>query len=190
MERFPLLAPAAMSAAQRTVHDSIASGPRGGVRGPFVALLHNPALAQPVQALGEHLRFHTHLSGALLELAILVVGRHWNCEYEWYAHEKLARKAGLDGAIIDAIAAGHRPERMATQEALIYAFCDETLRLGQPADATYDAASAAFGRDGVLDIIALCGYYTLLAMVLNTARPPVPADGGTPLRSMPPHSGR
>lgn len=190
MERFPLLAPDAMSAAQRAVYDSIASGPRGGVRGPFIALLHNPALAQPVQALGEHLRFHTNLPNPLLELAILVVGRHWHCQYEWYAHEKLARKAGLDGAIIDAIAAGGRPAPMTPEQSLIYTFCDETLRLGQPGDATYDAASAAFGRDVVLDILALCGYYTLLAMVLNTARPPVPADGGTPLRNMPPASGR
>lgn len=190
MERYPLLAPDAMTAAQRTVYDSIAAGPRGGVRGPFIALLHNPALAQPVQALGEHLRFHTKLPNALLELAILVVGRHWNCAYEWYAHEKLARKAGLDGAIIDAIADGRRPASMTPEQALIHTFCDETLRLGQPGDATYEAASAAYGRDGVLDILALCGYYTLLAMVLNTARPPVPADGVTPLRPLPAPTGR
>jgi len=190
MERYPLLAPDAMSAAQRTVYDSIASGPRGGVRGPFIALLHNSALAQPVQALGEHLRFHTNLPNALLELAILVVGRHWNCAYEWYAHEKLAREAGLDSAIIDAIADGRRPAPMTPEQLMIYTFCDETLRLGQPGDATYDAGVAAYGRDGVLDILALCGYYTLLAMVLNTARPPVPTDGGTPLRIMPAPTGR
>lgn len=181
MDRFPPLAPDALTEEQRAVVAAIASGPRGGVRGPFIALLHNPALTQPVQALGEYLRFNTKFPPPLLELAILTVGRHWNCEYEWYAHEKIARKAGLAPAIIDALAAGRIPDAMSDAEQLIHAFCAESLASGSPSDAVYARAEAAFGKPGVLDLLALCGYYTLLALVLNTARPAIPGDGGTPL---------
>lgn len=170
-----------MNDAQRAVANLIASGPRGSVRGPFVALLHNPALAERVQALGEYLRFGTAFPPTLLELAILTVGRHWNCAYEWYAHEKLARKAGLDTALIEALAAGRTPTGMREDETLVHTLCVEALTLGAPTDAVYARAEAAFGKAGVLDLLALCGYYTLLALVLNTARPAIPADGGTPL---------
>ncbi len=181
MQRFPAIASEAMTPEQRAVSDTIASGPRGGVRGPFIALLHNPRLAERVQGLGEHLRFNTGLPPPLLELAILTVGRRWDCAYEWYAHEKIARKAGLAPAIIEALAAGLTPPGMSERETLIHALCSETLRDGQPADATYIAAEAMFGRACILDLLALCGYYSLLAFVLNTAQPVVPDGGATPL---------
>lgn len=181
MERFPVLQPEQMTAAQADVATRIASGPRGGVRGPFVALLHNPALAERVQALGEYLRFQTRFPPPLLELAILVTARHWNCQYEWFAHEKLARKAGLDPAIIEAIAARRLPAAMQPDEALVHAFCTEVDLRGAPEEATFDAAQQRFGLDGVLDLLALCGYYSLLAMILNTARLPLPDDAPPPL---------
>lgn len=179
MTRFPVLQPEEMTPEQAAVAAQIASGPRGGVRGPFVALLHNPALAERVQALGEHLRFGTTFPAAALEIAILVTARHWNCQYEWFAHEKIARKAGLDPAIIEAIAARRQPPGMTSDEALVHAFCTGVVQSGEPGEAAFAAAQARFGLDGALDLIALCGYYSLLAMVLNTARLPLP-DGAPP----------
>ena len=183
-QRFPILTLADMTPAQRAVHDEIASGPRGGLRGPFIALLHNPPLAQHLQGLGEYLRFNTGMQDALVELAILVTARHWNCAYEWYAHEKLARKAGLAQAIIAAVNQGAPPPGMSPDETLVHRFCGEALRMGAPTEALFDAAATTFGRAGVLDLLALCGYYSLLAFTLNTARLPVPDGDGLPLAAL------
>lgn len=176
--RFPRLSDDEMSDAQRQVAEAIASGPRGGVRGPFVALLHSPELASRVQGLGEYLRFGTAIPPRLLELAVLVTSRQWTCQFEWYAHAPLARKAGLAEPIISDIASGRRPAALSEDEAAVYDFCTELHETGRVADATFAAAEAHLGRVGVLELVAVCGYYTLLAMVLNVADFPLP--DGTP----------
>jgi 4-carboxymuconolactone decarboxylase len=185
MDRFPPIATSDMTAAQRAVADAIATGPRGGVRGPFIPLLHNPALAGHLQALGEHLRFNTALADTLVEIAVLVTARHWSCQYEWQAHERIARKAGLADAIITSIAADRRPAGMDDDAALVHDFCIALHRRGEPDEAAYAQATERFGRSGVLDLIAVCGYYTLLAMVLNTARMPLPDGMAPPLAALP-----
>jgi 4-carboxymuconolactone decarboxylase len=177
-----------MSDAQRAVAAEIAAGPRAGVRGPFIALLHNPELARRLQSLGEYLRFQTGLPDPLVELAILVTARHFTCQYEWYAHERLARKAGLDGATIEAIAEGRTPEGMTADESVVHAFATEALTRGQPGDQAFEAARARFGLEKVLSLLAICGYYSTLALVLNTAQPPLP-EGTPPPLSPPPASG-
>lgn len=182
MERFPRLTDDAMTPDQRAVAAEISSGPRGGVRGPFIPLLHNPALARRVQALGEHLRFGTQLGQPLTELAVLVTARRWTCQFEWYAHEKLARKAGLDAAIIEAIGEGRTPPAMSPDEAIVHAFCLQVSERGEPDEAIFAAAQRRFGLDGVLDLLALCGYYTMLAMVLNAAKLTLPDGASPPLR--------
>ena len=95
MERFPKLAPEAMTPAQREVAAEISAGPRGEVRGPFLALIHNAELARRIQQLGEFLRFKSRLPLPLLELAVLITARRWTCQFEWVMHEQFARKAGL-----------------------------------------------------------------------------------------------
>jgi 4-carboxymuconolactone decarboxylase len=181
LQRFPPIPDDALDDAQRTAAAAIASGKRGSVRGPFIALLHNPALAQPVQALGEHLRFGTAFAPAVLEIAILATARHWNCGYEWYAHEKIARKAGLPVTVIEALAADEIPAGLDAESALVLRVARETLRAGAPSDAAYEEAEQRFGKPGVLDLLALVGYYSLLAFVLNTAQPAIPEDAGIPL---------
>lgn len=184
MERFPTIAPANMTAEQRAIVDAIASGPRGGLRGPFPALLHNPPLCQHVQVLGEHLRFKTKLPNALLELAVIITARRWSAQYEWFAHARLARNAGLNPAIIDAIAAGKVPASMSEDEALVHGFVTQLFEKGSPDDTMFARCKARFGLDGTLDLIGLCGYYSMVAMLLNTAKVPVP-DGTTPLPPIP-----
>jgi 4-carboxymuconolactone decarboxylase len=177
-ERFPAIPPDQMNAAQRDVAAAIAGGPRGSVRGPFLALLHNPPLAMRVQGLGEHLRFGTGMPQSLVELLILVTARRWNCQYEFFAHARIARNEGLPEPIIAAIAEGRRPDSMDADQAMVHDFAVATHR-GKPTDALYAAAEVRFGKAGVLDLLALAGYYTMLAMVLNTADPALP-DGATP----------
>jgi 4-carboxymuconolactone decarboxylase len=170
-----------MTAEQREVAAQISAGPRGEVRGPFVALLHNPALARHLQALGEHLRWKGKLPPALTELAVLVTARRWTCQHEWFIHSELARKAGHADATIAAIRDGREPQ-LQGDEATVYAFCREAHANGQVSDRTFEKAREQFGLDGALELLALCGYYSLMAMVLNTAGLPLPGDAQPPLK--------
>ena len=181
MTRFPRLAPEAMTPEQREAAAEISAGPRGEVRGPFLALIHNAELARRMQALGEHLRWGNKLPPPLLELAVLYTARQWNCQHEWYMHEKLARKAGLEPRIFGAIAAGREPEGMSADEALVYKACKQAHLTGRLDDETFTALSARFGLDGVLDLLVLNGYYSAMAMVLNTAGMPLPDNAAAPL---------
>ena len=184
MSRFPRLTPETMTAAQREAAAEIAAGPRGEVRGPFLALIHNPALARRMQALGEHLRWHNKLPLPLLELAVLVTARKWSCQHEWYMHEKLARKAGLHGRIIEAIALGEEPEGLSADEALVYRASRQAHRDGRLDDATFAALRERFGLEGVLDLLVLNGYYSAMAMVLNTAGMSLPENAPPPLKAL------
>ena len=184
MSRFPRLDPDQMSAAQREVAAEISAGPRGEVRGPFLALIHNPELARRVQALGEHLRWKSKLPARLLELAVLVTARRWSCQFEWFMHEKLARKAGLDERIIEAIGKAQLPKDMGREESLVHAFCLQAHTTGSVDDATFAAAKALFGLDGVLELLALNGYYSMMAMVLNSSGIPLPEGAAPPLEPL------
>jgi 4-carboxymuconolactone decarboxylase len=182
--RFPKLTPEAMTPAQREVAAEISAGPRGEVRGPFIPLIHNAELARRIQALGEQLRWGSKLPASLLELAVLVTARRWNCQHEWFMHEKLARKAGLAPAIMDAIAEGREPKGMSADEAAVYAFSRQAHATGHVDDAAFNAIRSRFGLDGALELLALCGYYSLMAMVLNTAGMPLPENAPPPLKPL------
>src|SRR5438046_7760715 len=148
--RFPRLTPEAMTEAQREVAAEITAGPRGEVRGPFIALMHHPELARRLQQLGEQLRWGSKLPARLVELAVLITARRWTCQHEWTIHEKLARKAGLDGAIVEAIAEGREPGRLPPEEAAVYALCREAHAGGPRGAAGSAARRARFGRAGAL----------------------------------------
>jgi 4-carboxymuconolactone decarboxylase len=178
--RFPDLSKDAMTDAQKRVHDAIAGGPRGGVRGPFGVLLRSPELADRVQKLGEHLRFNSTLPARLNELAILINARFWGSKYEWYAHRPLALKGGLQESIADEVARGTRPTGMKDDEAVVYDFCTALHRQHVVDDALFRRAVAALGEQGVVDLIGVSGYYTLVSMVLNVAEIPLPAGAASP----------
>lgn len=173
-----------MTGAQREVAAEIAAGPRGEVRGPFIALIHNAGLARRMQALGEHLRWSNKLPLPLLELAVLYTARRWTCQHEWVMHEKLARKAGLKPRIFEAIAAGREPEGMSADETLVYKACQQAHQTGRLDDETFAALRERFGLDGVLDLLVLNGYYSAMAMVLNTVGMPLPDNAASPLRPL------
>lgn len=180
--RFPVLSDAQMTPRQREVTARIADGPRGGIRGPFLALMHNPDLADVLQQVGGYLRFRATLAPALVELAILLVARHWTCQYEWFAHERIARsQTDLADGIIRSIQRGEIPLDLTDDQRVLHDFVIATLRAGSPSGPVFDEAAVRFGRAGALDLTALCGYYSTIAFVLNTGEI-MPPDGERPLR--------
>ena len=180
-DRFPPIPPDRMNPEQKKVADAIASGPRKSLSGPFNAWLRSPELADRLQKVGEYLRFNTSLPHRLNEFAILITAREWDAQYEWYAHYPLAMKAGLNPAVASDLAAGKRPGGMQEDEALVYDFTTELRRTKTVSDATYAAAVAKFGEQGVMDLIAVNGYYDLVSMTLNVAGVSVPAGETPPL---------
>ncbi|MBC7456239.1 MAG: carboxymuconolactone decarboxylase family protein [Massilia sp.] len=167
-----------MSAAQRTAAQVIIDGPRGALYGPFVPLLRSPELMAHAQAMGEYLRYRSAIGTRLSELAILVTARHWNQRVEWAIHAPIAAHSGVKTAVIAAIAARSTPQAMLDDEAAVCAFCSELHQLKRVTDATYARALALFGEHGIVDLMGINGYYTLLAMVMNGAQTSAPAAPG------------
>jgi 4-carboxymuconolactone decarboxylase len=181
--RFKPLSQHDMTLDQQRVAQAIAGGPRGGLRGPFHALLQSPELADRVRHLGDYVRFESTVPPALRELAILVVARFWSAHYEWNAHRKHAAAAGLDPSIADAIEVGRRPDKLSADEALVYDVISELLIDKDISDATFHAALARFGEQTIVELIGVAGYYGFISLVLNASRTPV-AEGGKPLPAL------
>jgi 4-carboxymuconolactone decarboxylase len=153
--------------------------------GPFVPLMRSPDLMVRASAMGEYLRYRTSLTPRLSEFVILLTAREWTQQYEWNVHHADAMKAGVDPKIAQAIADGRRPDGMSDDEVLLYDFFMELQRNRSISDPTYARMVARFGEKGVMDTIGIVGYYSLLGMVLNTARTPLPAGVAPPLPMLP-----
>ena len=181
--RFKPLVESEMTEAQLKAAREIASGPRGRLNpdGPNALLLRSPELMTRTQKVGEYLRYSSSLPLRLNEFAILVTARQWNAQVEWIAHHPLALKAGLDPSVAADLAQGKRPAAMKDDEAAIYQFCKELHETKRVSDAAYQAVLERFGERGVMDLLGLTGYYTLLAMVLNVAQQALPAGMPPPL---------
>jgi len=182
--RFKLLTEAEMTPRQRQTYQAIVSGPRKGALGPFNALLRSPDAADRVQKVGEYVRFHSVIPAPLNEMAILIAGRSWNAQFEFWAHSRLGKEAGLDAAIIDAIAQGRRPTTMSDDERIVYDFCSELFRDKEVSDPTFEAVVDRFGEQGVIDLIVAGGYYSTVSMILNVDRYPLPVGETPPLKPL------
>ena len=163
-----------MNTEQRRIADEIAAGPRGKLQGPLKVWLHSPALADKAQKLGQFCRYETSLPMHLSELAILVTGRFWSAEFEWYAHKKIGLNAGLDPDLVEAIRQRKIPTFKGKAERIVYEFASQLHRDHRVGDATYAEATAEFGEAGVVDLVGVLGYYTLISMTLNTFHVPLP----------------
>lgn len=175
-ERLGPIADTALSHEQRLSAQEIVDGPRGAVYGPFIALLRSPELMRHAQRMGAYLRYRSAIGTRLSELAILVTARHWNQAVEWAIHAPIAHAEGVDVGVIDAISQRQRPAQMRADEALVHDFCIALHHDQAIPDALYDAAVTLLGEQGVVDLLGINGYYAMLAMVMNTARTPVPPD--------------
>ena len=184
-DRLPPIAAAQLTPAQRDAVDAFKTARGAEISGPFYPLLRSPELMARTRAMGDYLRYKSALRPRLSEFVILLTAREWTQQYEWNAHYQIALKAGIKREILDVIAEGRRPAGMSAEEAILYEFCQELHRDKAVSDATYARALKAFGEQGVVDTIGISGYYTLLAMTLNTARTP-PGENGSPvLRPIP-----
>lgn len=173
MARIPLIDGHDLTPEQQRVYDAVLAGPRGVVQGPLRAALHRPELADKWQQLGELLRYRTCLPARLSEIAILATAQRLTCQLEWHLHARAAAEAGLEPKIMEAIRRGQRPE--AEDEALaIYDFTVELHDAKAASDATYGRVLDRWGVVGVVELTALVGYYTMVAMTLNNHEVPLP----------------
>jgi 4-carboxymuconolactone decarboxylase len=179
-DRFKPLTWEQLSTDQKAMVNDLLSGSRTSLNGPFNALLRSPDMGNLAQKLGEYVRFRTSVPARLNEMAILLTAKAWSSQYEWYAHKTAALAAGLDGSVIDDIQAGRRPTRMQADEAVIYAFSTELRDRHRVTDATFEAASKMLGEKGIMDLVAVMGYYDLVSMVLNVDRYPLPDGAALP----------
>jgi 4-carboxymuconolactone decarboxylase len=137
------------------------------------------------QKLGAQLRFHTSIPNRLNEMAILMTARFWTSQYEWASHRRNALKAGLNPAVIDAIAAGKRPDSMKPDEEAIYNFSSELLNTRQVSDASFKGVVDKFGERGAVDLTGVMGYYCIVSMMLNIDRYPLPEGDKPELKALP-----
>ncbi len=173
-----------MSPEQRAMIENVLAGPRNSLGGPFNVLLRSPEMGDRLQEFGATMRFLDSIPATLRELAIIVTARHWSSEYEWQAHARAAAAAGLDASIIKAIAEGRRPDGLKADEKAVYDFSTELLTTHQVSDATFAAARQSLGERGLVDLMALMGYYQTVAMMLNVDRYPLPAGAARQLEPL------
>ena len=175
--RMPPLPPEAFDESQKAAAETFFGTRKVAPDGPFAAMLRSPETMVRAAALGEHLRYRSSIKGRLCELAILIIARRWTQDYEWHTHEPLALKAGVDAAVAQAIAEGRRPSGMNAAEQAVYDFLDELERNARVSDDTYSRLLREIGEAGIIDLCAVNGYYTLLAMTMNVVGVDVPAEG-------------
>jgi 4-carboxymuconolactone decarboxylase len=184
-DRMPPIPQDKWTDAQKKAAQEITSGPRGELVGPFIPLLRSPELMSRLQRVGEYLRFEAKFEANIREFVILLIARQWTQQFEWYSHESLALKAGVKPETIKAIADARRPSEMTPDETILYEFVSELRMRQSVSDASYEKVVGRFGEQGVIDLSCLCGYYTLLGMMMNTTRTPLPPGKTPPLAVFP-----
>jgi 4-carboxymuconolactone decarboxylase len=178
-DRFKPLTYDQLNPEQKMLADHVLAGDRGSMNGPYNVFLRSPEMGDLAQKFGAYTRFHTSVPKKLNEFAILITARFWTSQYEWFAHKKYALDDGLSPQIIEAVANGKRPAAMSADEEAVYNFCSEMLDKKQVSDRTFEAAKSNLGEQGVVDLVAVMGYYDLVSMTLNLDRYPLP-EGAQP----------
>jgi 4-carboxymuconolactone decarboxylase len=177
-ERFPPLTLEEMDEKQRAMADYILKT-RGSLRA-FEMLLRSPDLGDRMQRVGEYIRYKNTIPQVLVEIAILLVAKKLHSRFEWYEHDRISAKLGLDRQIVDAIRRGERPV-LTEDEAIVYDFSQEVLETLHASDEVYDRVVKRFGEIGVVDLSSTLGYYFALAILLNIGRYQIPPGTTSPL---------
>lgn len=160
---------------KREIYDEIVES-RGSIVGPFSVLLNSPETARRAAHLGAYIRFESTLPPAVRELVILVAGREADCQFEWTYHEPMARDAGVSDAAITAIRDRQDLSTLGTDESAPAQYCRELIRNKRVSDETFQKAHQQLGDQGVTELTATLGYYTMLACVLNAMEVEPEAD--------------
>jgi len=187
--RLPYLRYADLDPVGRQVWDAVVGSrgdelvnAEGGLIGPFNAFVHAPGVGRYLSSLGAKVRFGTSIDRRLSELAILTVGARWRAEFEWWAHARMAREHGVSDAVVDAIGRGDEPPFEADDERAVYAAARQITADGKLDGDRFAAAQRLLGDEGMVELVALCGYYTLISFLLNAFDVPLP-PGAEPLWS-------
>jgi 4-carboxymuconolactone decarboxylase len=185
-ERLPMPPADTLSEAQRKAAQTLIDGPRKGVFGPFIPLLQSPVLMERIGSLGEYLRFDSQLDARVRELVTCAVAREVGNQFEWLLHAQAAVKAGVSAEAIEALRLGRRAAPLADDEQLALDFALELLRHHGVSEPTYAAAEARFGKQVVVDLSAMVGYFAMVCWVMNVAHTPgKPAEGQAGLEAFP-----
>lgn len=184
-DRMPPIPADAMSPDQIEALEELRSVRGIELRGPWHPLLRSPEVLSRARAMGDYLRYDSALPPELSEFLILLTAREWMQQYEWHAHREIAIEAGIAAATVTAIAEGRRPQTMTTDQAALYELFTELHRDRSVSDTTYADALDAVGEQGIIDTVSIIGYYTMLAMIMNTARTPLPAGAEPGLAPLP-----
>jgi 4-carboxymuconolactone decarboxylase len=177
--RYLEITPEAMTPVQKRVAELITAKGLLGVVGPFSVLIRTPEICEGVVQLGVHLRWSTSLPSRLSELAICLTSALWRAQYEWYAHAPLAIKAGVSERAIEAIRNGGTPTFEAPDEALVFKLFDEITATRHLSDSSFNEAIALLGENGLIELVAIIGFYGMAASILNVFDVAVP-KGATP----------
>ena len=186
MSRIPYLRRQELGPEGRQLWDAIVGGrgdlvtADGGLAGPFNAFVTAPGAGRRMSSLGATLRFHTSIERRLSEIAIITVGARWQAEFEWWAHAAMAREHGVADAVVDAIGRGEDPPFEADDERAVYAVARQLSLSGHLDQETYQAAHRLLGDAGMVELVSLCGYYTLISFLLNAFAVPLP-PGAAPM---------
>ena len=178
--RFPQLTMDQLDEKQKPLGEQIMKVSSVGLGGPYNPMIRSPVLGQRLFDLFYYLRWQTSVPTRLNEFAILIIGRQWRSQVEWYAHAPLAAKAGLSSDIIAELKAGKRPSNMAEDESVVYDFVTELTTTQKVSDETYARAKKVFKDQQIVDLTAVAGNYVMVAMVLAMAEETVPASKGEP----------
>ena len=183
LPRFPQLTLEQLNAAQKQLGDQVMKVSSVGIGGPYNLLLRSPVLGQRLFDLFDYLRWKTSVPTRLNEFAILIIGRQWRSQVEWFAHVPIATKAGLSAHIIAELKANKRPSKMAEDEALVYDFVTELTNTYKVSDETFARARAIFNDQQIVDLAAVAGNYVMVAMILAMAEQTVPPDKEEPFKA-------
>jgi 4-carboxymuconolactone decarboxylase len=187
-KRFPQLALEQLGTETRPLAEEIIKISSSGLGGPYNVMLRSPVMADRLKRLLDYLRFGTSLPKRLNEFAILIQGRLWTAQVEWYVHCPLAVKAGLAESTAADLRDGRRPASMQPDEAVVYDFCMELSTRHVVSDATFERAQAVLTEQQIVDLIAVSGTYVTVAMLLNVSEAGIPAGKPVPLPPLPEHA--
>jgi 4-carboxymuconolactone decarboxylase len=181
--RFPQLTMDQLDEKQKPLGEQVMKVSSVGIGGPYNPLMRSPVLGQRLFDLFHYLRWETSVPTRLNEFAILIIGRQWRSQIEWYAHAPLAAKAGLSPDIIAELKAGKRPSNMAVDEALVYDFVTELTTKQKVSDETYARARKVFNDRQIVDLTAVAGNYVMVAMLLAMAEQTTPPGKEPPFKA-------
>jgi 4-carboxymuconolactone decarboxylase len=179
--RFPQPTMEQLNPEQQAVAAEVLKQSSAGLGGPYGMLIKSPELLKRYLLMTDYLRQKTSLPHRLNEMAILLEARLWDAQYEWWAHEPLARKAGLSDTIIGDIRDGKRPSSMQPDEAIVYDVVTELLNKRQLSDNSFGNAKQILGEQQVVDLVAVTGFYVMVSAVVIAGRIAIPNGGPAPM---------